>query len=158
MGAGSGGRTPEVFQEVNPDIQKIMNEHLVPKHGIHKDAGGTGNASGPLHLRINLWRMRIELVKRVLDRCDRDAFNIGTLPRHRGLHHPSLEPDYGYMPVRAAAHCSHLRQNKGPVLDAMKRIADGLCQLAGKFVELGLDGIPLRGTGRRAVPVYGPGV
>ena len=29
----------------------------------------------------------------------------------------------------------------------MKRIADGLCQLAGKFVELGLDGILYAGLG-----------
>ena len=127
------------FREVNPDIQKIMNENLVPNMGSIKTPEDW-KCIRTITLKDKFMEDEIELVKRVLDRCDRDAFNIGTLHGIVASTIHPIEPDYGYMPVRQLL-CSHLRQNKGPVLDAMKRIADGLCQLAGKFVELGLDGI-----------------
>lgn len=37
--------------------------------------------------------------------------------------------------------CEHLRQNKAPVLDAMKRIADVLCHLGRSYIEAGMDGV-----------------
>ena len=133
------------FREVNPDIQKIMNENLVPNMGSIKTPEDW-KCIRTITLKDKFMEDEIELVKRVLDRCDRDAFNIGTLHGIVASTIHPIEPDYGYMPVRQLL-CSHLRQNKGPVLDAMKRIADGLCQLAGKFVELGLDGILYAGLG-----------
>lgn len=36
---------------------------------------------------------------------------------------------------------AHLRENKVPVLDAFKRITEGMCQLAESYKKLGLDGI-----------------
>lgn len=133
------------FREVNPDIQKIMNENLVPNMGTIKTPEDW-NCIRTISLRDKFMEDEIELVKRVLDRCDRDAFNIGTLHGIVASTIHPIEPDYGYMPVRQLL-CSHLRQNKKPVLDAMKRIADGMSRLAVKFVELGLDGILYAGLG-----------
>lgn len=133
------------FHDVNPDIQKIMNENLVPNMGAIKTPEDW-KCIRTITLNDKFMQDEIELVKRVLDRCDMDAYNIGTLHGIVASTIHPIEPDYGYMPVRELL-CSHLRQNKAPVLDAMKRIADGMCQLAQKFVELGLDGILYAGLG-----------
>ena len=133
------------FKEVNPDIQKIMNENLVPNMGSIKTPEDW-KCIRTISLNDKFMQDEIELVKRVLDKCDHDAFNIGTLHGIVASTIHPIEPDYGYMPVRQLL-CSHLRQNKAPVLDAMKKIADGMCQLAQKFVELGLDGILYAGLG-----------
>ena len=133
------------FKEVNPDIQKIMNENLVPNMGSIKTPDDW-KCIRSISLNDKFMQDEIELVKRVLDRCDMDAYNIGTLHGIVASTIHPIEPDYGYMPVRQLL-VSHLRQDKAPVLDAMERIADGLCQLAGKFVELGLDGILYAGLG-----------
>lgn len=97
-----------------------MNEHLVPNMGSIKTPEDW-KCIRPITLKDKFMEDEIELVKRVLDRCDRDAFNIGTLHGIVASTIHPIEPDYGYMPVRQLL-CSHLRQNKGPVLDAMKRL------------------------------------
>ena len=66
------------FREVNPDIQKIMNENLVPNMGSIKTPEDW-KCIRTITLKDKFMEDEIELVKRVLDRCDRDAFNIGTL-------------------------------------------------------------------------------
>lgn len=43
--------------------------------------------------------------------------------------------------------CVHLREDKQPVVEAWKRICDGMCQLAIAYRELGLDGIYYAGLG-----------
>ena len=122
-----------------------MNENLVPNMGSIKTPEDW-KCIRTISLNDKFMQDEIELVKRVLDKCDHDAFNIGTLHGIVASTIHPIEPDYGYMPVRQLL-CSHLRQNKAPVLDAMKKIADGMCQLAQKFVELGLDGILYAGLG-----------
>ena len=44
----------------------------------------------------------------------------------------------------------HLRENSAPVLDAMKRIAEGMCQLAWGYAEAGVDGIYYASLGGEA--------
>ena len=51
-----------------------------------------------------------------------------------------IEHRYGYREVRQML-CEHLRQNKAPVLEAMKRITDVLCQLGRSYIEAGMDGV-----------------
>lgn len=51
-----------------------------------------------------------------------------------------IEARYGYEGTRERM-CAHLRENKVPVLDAFKRITEGMCQLAESYKKLGLDGI-----------------
>lgn len=130
------------FREVNPDIQKIMNENLVPNMGSIKTPEDW-KCIRTITLKDKFMEDEIELVKRVLDRCDRDAFNIGTLHGIVASTIHPIEPDYGYMPVRQLL-CS-LRQNKGPVLDAMKRLrrtvpAREICGTSGRILYAGLGG------------------
>lgn len=133
------------FETVNPDIQKIMNEHLVPNMGTIKTPQDW-TCIRRISREDSFMQKELELVKRVYDRCDKDAFNIGTV---HGIVASSIHPieaDYGYLPVRKLL-CTHLREKKEPVLDAMKRIADGLCELVQAFVGIGLDGILYAGLG-----------
>ena len=53
--------------------------------------------------------------------------------------HP-IEARYGYEAVRNL-FCSHIRENKKPVIEAFKRSTDGMCQLSQKYIEMGLDGV-----------------
>lgn len=56
------------FREVNPDIQKIMNEHLVPNMGSIKTAEDW-KCIRTITLKDKFMEDEIELVKRVLDRA-----------------------------------------------------------------------------------------
>ena len=87
------------FKEVNPDIQKIMNENLVPNMGSIKTPEDW-KCIRTITLKDKFMEDEIELVKRVLDRCDRDAFNIGTLHGIVASTIHPIEPDYGYMPLQ----------------------------------------------------------
>ncbi|MDO5733031.1 MAG: uroporphyrinogen decarboxylase family protein [Eubacteriales bacterium] len=127
------------YEEVNPDIQKIMNENLVPYFGMIKTPDDW-KCIPKLDRNSDFMRRQLEMVKKIFDRMDKDAFNIGTL---HGIVASSIHPiewHYGYEPVRELL-CAHLREKKEPVLDAMKRIAEGLCDLARAYMEIGLDGI-----------------
>lgn len=75
-----------------------------------------------------------------MEKADPDAFSLGTLHGICASAIHPIEVRYGYEGVREL-FCTHIRENKQPVLEAFKRIADGMCQLAAKYKELGLDGI-----------------
>ncbi len=127
------------FDAVNPDIQKIMNENLVPNYGSIKTPSDWAciphlDRSAPFMQR------QLDMMKRIYERMDKDAFNIGTLHGTVASTIHPIESHYGYEPVRELL-CAHLRENETPVLDAMKRIIDGMTDLALAFIELGMDGI-----------------
>lgn len=129
----------EFFAATDTDILKIMNENLVPDMGTIVSPNDWKNIK-TISLNDPFMVRQIEMTKRILEKCDASAFTLGTL---HGITasaiHPS-EQKYGYDGVRRLL-CAHLRENKAPVLDAMKRIADGMCLLAEKYIELGLDGV-----------------
>ena len=108
-----------------------MNENLVPNMGSIKTPDDW-KCIRSISLNDKFMQDEIELVKRVLDRCDMDAYNIGTLHGIVASTIHPIEPDYGYMPVRQLL-VSHLRQDKAPVLDAMKGLPTGCASWPGKF-------------------------
>lgn len=85
-------------------------------------------------------KRQMEDVKRIMDQADPEAFSLGTLHGICASAIHPIEARYGYEAVREL-FCTHIRENKQPVLEAFKRITDGMCQLAAAYKELGLDGI-----------------
>lgn len=135
----------EFFEKTDTDILKIMNENMVPDVGEIRTPADW-NKIPTYSLQDDFMVSQIELVKRILDQCDRDAFLLGTL---HGICASSIHPieaRYGYEAVRELS-CRHIREDKKPVLEAWKRIADGMCLLAQKYIELGLDGVYYAGLG-----------
>lgn len=86
---------------------------------------------------------QVELVKKILAGCDRDAFILGTLHGITASSiHPleKMDPGYTYDQVREKL-CRLLHEDTDTVLAGMKRIADVMCELARTYIELGVDGV-----------------
>lgn len=130
------------FRETDTDILKIMNENLVPYMGEIKRAQDYQMVKN-ISIHEKFMQDQIELVKKILDGCDPEGFTMGTL---HGITasaiHPleKMGPEFGYDVVRTL-HSQFLKENPKPVLEGMKRIADGMCQLAQKYIELGVDSV-----------------
>lgn len=129
----------EFFRQTDTDIIKIMNENLVPDVGEIRTPEDW-NKIPSYSLNDSFMKSQIEMAKRIMDKADPDAFALGTLHGICASAIHPIEARYGYENVREL-FCTHIRENKQPVLEAFKRIADGMCQLAAKYKELGLDGI-----------------
>ncbi|MEG0368880.1 MAG: uroporphyrinogen decarboxylase family protein [Hungatella sp.] len=128
------------FKETDTDILKIMNENLVPYMGEIKTAADFGMIR-TISMQDQFMKDQVELVKKILDRCDPEGFTMGTL---HGITASSIHPlekmGFGYDEVRKI-HANLLKEDPKPVLEGMKRIADGMCQLAQKYVDLGVDSV-----------------
>lgn len=129
----------DFFRETDTDIIKIMNENLVPHQGTIKTPEdwkciGTITRESPFIQR------QLEFTKEILDRSEPDTYSLGTLHGITASTIHPIEGDYGYDPVRTLL-TQHLRENSTPVLDAMKRIAEGMCELARGYAQAGVDGI-----------------
>lgn len=138
----------DFFAATDTDVLKIMNENLVPDMGPI-EVPADWNSIPVLTQKAPFIQAQLELTQRVLEKVEPGAYTMGTL---HGIVASSIHPierRYGYEPVRELL-CAHLRQNKSPVLDAMKRIADALCHLARGYAELGLNSIYLASLGGEA--------
>lgn len=129
----------EFFRETDTDIIKIMNENLVPDVGEIRTPQDW-NKIPAYSLKDQFMQRQIAMVEKILEQADPDAFSLGTLHGVCASAIHPIEARYGYENVREL-FCTHIRENKTPVLEAFKRITDGMCQLAVKYKELGLDGI-----------------
>lgn len=127
------------FQQTDTDILKLMNENLVPDMGPIQCPEDWKQVR-TLTMQDDFMVRQMELTKRILDTSDADAFRVGTLHGICASAIHPIEHRYGYREVRQML-CEHLRQNKAPVLDAMKRIADVLCHLGRSYIEAGMDGV-----------------
>lgn len=127
------------FAETDTDIIKIMNENLVPDAGEIRTPQDWKKI--PVYsMKDPFMQKQVDLVKVILDKADGDAFSVGTL---HGICASALHPieaRYGYENVRKL-FCTHIREDKEPVLEAFKRITDGMCQLAVAYHDLGVDGV-----------------
>lgn len=133
------------FEQTDADVFKIMNENLVPDVGEIRIPADWNKI--PIYsLEDPFMKDQIEVVKRILDRCGSDGFVLGTLHGICASAIHPIEARCGYEAVRSL-FCSHIRENKAPVLEAWKRIADGMCMLSQKYMELGVDGIYYAGLG-----------
>lgn len=135
----------EFFKDTDTDIIKMMNENLVPDVGEIRTPEDW-NKIPVYSLNDGFMRKQIEMVERIMDQADPDAFAIGTLHGICASAIHPIEARYGYEKVREL-FCTHIRENKTPVLEAFKRITDGMCQLAAKYKEMGLEGIYYAGLG-----------
>lgn len=135
----------DFFRETDTDIIKIMNENLVPDFGDIRTPGDWEKIPR-LSLNDCFMKNQIELVKRILDQAEGEAFSLGTLHGICASAIHPIESRYGYEAVRRL-QAAHFRENKKPMLEAWKRIADGMAQLAQKYIELGVDGVYYAGLG-----------
>lgn len=127
------------FEETDTDICKIMNENLVPYcAGIV--CGSDWGKIPSFDMKSEFMQRQIEMTKRILDKCDPDKFMMGTLHGTVASDIHPIEKDYGYDGSRLAM-VEHLRQDKDTVLDAYKRVTEGMCMLAEKYIELGVDAV-----------------
>lgn len=127
------------FRETDTDIVKIMNENLVPDVGEIRRPEDWDRI--PVYsMKDDFMQNQLDLVKRILDQADPDAFMLGTLHGICASAIHPIEARYGYEAVREL-FCTHYREKKQPMVDAFKRISDGMCQLAAAYKELGVDGI-----------------
>lgn len=128
------------FKETDTDILKIMNENLVPYMGEIKTAADYKMVK-TISINDKFMQDQIEMTKRILDRCETEGFTLGTL---HGITASSIHPlekmGLNYDEVREL-HSKLLKENPAPVLEGMKKIADGMCQLAQKYIEIGVDAV-----------------
>lgn len=129
----------EFFRQTGTDIIKIMNENLVPDVGEIRTPRDWDKIPS-YSLKDGFMKQQIEMVKEILEQAEGDAFSLGTLHGICASAIHPIEARYGYEHVREL-FCTHIRENGQPVLEAFKRITDGMCALAVKYRELGLDGI-----------------
>lgn len=129
----------EFFRQTDTDIIKIMNENLVPDVGEIRTPEDW-NKIPTYSMNDGFMKRQMEDVKRIMDQADPEAFSLGTLHGICASAIHPIEARYGYEAVREL-FCTHIRENKQPVLEAFKRITDGMCQLAAAYKEMGLDGI-----------------
>ena len=130
------------FEESDTDILKIMNENLVPYMG-EINQGSDYHMVREMTMEDDFMKDQTELVKKILARCDKDAFTLGTLHGITASSiHPleKMDPNYTYDEVREKL-CRLLHEDKDTVLAGMQRIANVMCDLARTYIELGVDGV-----------------
>ena len=128
------------FKETDTDIYKIMNENLVPSFGSITKAEDYQKVPA-LSLKDSFLTNQLDLTKKIIDHLDGDAVVLGTL--HGILAssiHPLEQSGMAYEDTRTFL-VSALRTNPEPVLSAMHRIADSMCELASAYAKTGVDGI-----------------
>ncbi|QTL97426.1 uroporphyrinogen III decarboxylase [Iocasia frigidifontis] len=130
------------FKETDTDIIKIMNENLIPYAGDIKTPEDWKKIK-TISLKDEFMQKQIDFVKRILERLDKidsNVFKIGTLHGTvASVIHPIMDK-YGYEKSRELV-CEHLRENRVYILDALKRVTEGMSLLAEKYISLGLDAV-----------------
>ena len=137
----------DFYKQTDVDILKIMNENLVTcDHELHTIQDYTEfqriTAEQPF------MRRQVDLVKRILDETGGECYTIGTLHSvgTSAMYHPFKPQGYGYDQSRKIFD-AWLKEDPVKMLEAMKRITDGLCELAVKYIEAGLDGVYVASLG-----------
>lgn len=129
----------DFFRQTDTDVLKLMNENLIPDMGSIRSPADWAQVR-TLSMKDGFMVRQMELCRRLLEESPAEAFRVGTLHGICASAIHPIEHRYGYREVREML-CEHLRENKTPVLDAMKRINEVLCQLARAYVEAGMDGV-----------------
>ena len=129
----------EFFQETDTDILKIMNENLVPNYGTIKTPDDW-QCIGAMGQDTGFIRRQLEFTKAILSQCEPEGFTMGTLHGITASSIHPIEAVYGYDGVRTLL-TEHLREKERPVLDAMARIAEGMCALAHGYAQAGVESV-----------------
>lgn len=137
----------DFLKETDVDILKIMNENLFSCEWdlkTREDYERFPSFSG----KELLFQKQLETVRKIIDRLEDDCFTVGTLHSvgTSAMYHPFKRMGYGYDRSRKVFD-EWLKENPAKMLEAMKRITDGLCILAQKYIETGLDGVYVASLG-----------
>lgn len=128
----------DFYRRTDVDVLKIMNENLVPLIGEMNRPEDW--AKLPVYDRhAPFMQKQLDMIKRILDE-EGDAYSLATIHGICASTIHPLEATYGYVPVRRL-FVEQMRTNKQPMLDARRRIADAMCDLAQACIEIGCDGI-----------------
>ena len=128
-------------KKTDTDILKIMNENLVPSMGSIRCASEYSRVR--FSNQDKFMTDQLTLIKQILDLSEDDCFTVGTL---HGVVASAIHPLKGadksldYNGARLYLK-QLLDEDPVPVVDGMKRIAEGMCNFARESVKLGLDGI-----------------
>ena len=127
------------FRETQADICKIMNDNRIPcMSGVKTAADWKDVRSLPIDETVFV--RQFELVERLLEKMDPNYFSLGTLHGVVAAMRHATSDGYTFEQTRELM-CAHYREDKQPITDAFKRMADSLTRTAEKFVTMGLDGI-----------------
>lgn len=137
----------DFLKKTDVDILKIMNENLVSCEW-QLNSRADFERFPALNGREPMFQRQLELVERILDKTKGECFTLGTLHSvgTSAMYHPFKSMGYGYEQARQVFDC-WLKENPGKMLEAMKRITDGLCILAQKYIAAGLDGVYVASLG-----------
>lgn len=128
----------DFYRQTDVDVLKIMNENLVPLIGEMKRPEDWNKL--PVYNRHSpFMQKQLDMIRRILDEAD-GAYSLATIHGICASTIHPLEATYGYLPVRKL-FVEQMRTNPQPMLDARKRIADAMCDLAQACIEIGCDGI-----------------
>lgn len=129
----------DFYRETDVDVLKIMNENLVPPIGEMN--GPEDWKKIPAYTRRSPFMVRqLDMIQRILDGAGDNVYALATIHGVCASAIHPVEARYGYVPVRKMM-VQHLRENKTVVLDAFRRIADGMSDLAAACIEAGCSGI-----------------
>lgn len=131
----------DFFEKTETDICKIMNENLIPVFGEIHTPEDYDNLIPEMSLEDGFMKKQIEVTRKILDGCDKESFTLGTLHGicASGIH-PIEQAGINYYAARQM-QVDFLRWDEKKMLSAMQRITDVLCELAKKYIELGVDAV-----------------
>lgn len=137
----------DFLEKTDVDIFKIMNENLVScdwDFNTMEDYERFPSLTG----KEPMFTRQEELVKRIMEAAGDSCFTLGTLHSvgTSAMYHPFKRMGYGYDQSRQVFD-GWLKKEPARMLEVMKRIADGMCILAQKYIELGLDGVYVASLG-----------
>lgn len=146
-GEGAVKAHVDFLEKTDVDILKIMNENLVTC-GYDLRTREDYERFPRITAQDSFMKNQQELVKRIRYTIEDSCFTLGTLHSvgTSAMYHPFKSMGYGYDQSRAVFD-AWLKENPKRMLEAMKRITDGLCELAVRYVELGLDGVYIASLG-----------
>ena len=128
----------DFYRQTDCDILKIMNENLVPAIGEMNSPADWAKVPG-YNRHSPFMQQQLDMIKRILDE-EGDAYSLATIHGICASTIHPLEAKYGYEPVRRL-FVEQMRTDKQPMLDARRRIADAMCDLAQACIEIGCNGV-----------------
>jgi uroporphyrinogen decarboxylase len=129
----------EFFRNSGGDIYKIMNDNRIPSMSTVKTPQAWDDVKS-LSLKDDCFARQIDMTKRILDELDGSHFTMGTLHGVLSSCRHATSDGYTLHQTREIM-CAHYRENKQPVKDAFRRMADSLCLLAEAYVATGIDSV-----------------
>ncbi len=129
----------DFFRETGTDIQKIMNENLVPCD-IPIQTAADWKRLKPFHRDSPFIVNQVELIQRILDKTGGEGLTLATVHGIVASAWHARGGSAGYE-TGSGLLAAHLRENPQAVAEGWKVIADGLAILADACLEAGADGI-----------------